>query len=98
MIVNAVPSHHARHGLFSHGKRSAKAAALVGTLQIDQFNRSYQPEELVGKIVCVVANLPPREFGKGLASNGMVLYSQGGKRENTAIELPPDVAPGSKVK
>jgi methionyl-tRNA synthetase len=60
--------------------------------------QSYAPEELVGKVVCVVANLPPRDFGKGLVSHGMVLYASGGDREYTAIELPPDVKPGSAVK
>ena len=60
--------------------------------------QSYAPEELVGKVVCVVANLPPRDFGKGLASHGMVLYASGGDREHTAIELPSDVKPGSTVK
>jgi methionyl-tRNA synthetase len=59
---------------------------------------SYKPEELVGKVVCVVANLPPRDFGKGLVSHGMILYSGGGSREHTAVELPGDVAPGAKVK
>src|SRR3954463_6773456 len=60
--------------------------------------QAYAPEELVGKVVCVVANLPPREFGKGLSSHGMILYASGGDREHTAIELSPDVKPGSKVK
>ena len=60
--------------------------------------QSYAPDELIGKIVCVVANLPPRDFGKGLVSHGMVLYSSGGKREHTAVELPADVVPGAKVK
>src|SRR5207248_11533697 len=50
--------------------------------------QSYEPQELVGKVVCVVANLPPRDFGKGLVSHGMVLYASGGDREHTAIELP----------
>ena len=59
--------------------------------------QSYEPQELVGKVVCVVANLPPRDFGKGLVSHGMVLYASGGDREHTAIELPGDVKPGSKV-
>ena len=59
---------------------------------------SYKPEELAGKVVCVVANLPPRDFGKGLVSHGMVLYSSGGTREHTVVELPADVAPGAKVK
>ena len=59
---------------------------------------SYAAEELVGKVVAVVANLPKKDFGKGLSSHGMVLYASGGKREHTAVELPGDVAPGSKVK
>jgi methionyl-tRNA synthetase len=59
--------------------------------------QSYAPEELVGKVVCVVANLPPRDFGKGLVSHGMVLYASGGDRDHTAIELPADVKPGSRV-
>ena len=59
---------------------------------------SYKPEELVGKTVAVVANLPKKSFGKGLESHGMVLYADGGAREHTAVELPADVKPGSKVK
>jgi methionyl-tRNA synthetase len=59
---------------------------------------SYTAEELVGKTLCVVANLPPRDFGKGLVSQGMILYASGGDREYTAIELPSDVKPGSQVK
>src|SRR5262249_49849955 len=60
--------------------------------------QSYAPGELVGKVVAVVANLPKKEFGKGLSSHGMVLYAEGGARQHTAVELPADVAPGSKVK
>ncbi|MGZ6143374.1 MAG: methionine--tRNA ligase [Myxococcales bacterium] len=59
--------------------------------------QSYAPEELVGKVVAVVANLPKKDFGKGLSSHGMVLFATGGTREHTAVELPADVAPGSKV-
>jgi methionyl-tRNA synthetase len=60
--------------------------------------QSYAPEELVGKVVCVVANLPAKSFGKGLASHGMILFAEGGSREHTVLELPPDVKPGAKVK
>src|SRR5438270_4376080 len=60
--------------------------------------QSYAPEELVGKVVAVVANLPKKDFGKGLSSHGMILFAAGGTREHTAIELPADVTPGSKVK
>ena len=34
---------------------------------------SFTPEALVGRRVIVVANLAPRDFGKGLVSNGMLL-------------------------
>jgi len=60
--------------------------------------QSYAPEELVGKTICVVANLPAKNFGKGLVSHGMILFASGGAREHTAIELPGDVTPGSQVK
>jgi methionyl-tRNA synthetase len=60
--------------------------------------QSYAPEELVGKVVCLVANLPAKSFGKGLASHGMILFAEGGSREHTVLELPPDVKPGAKVK
>ena len=59
--------------------------------------KAYAPEELVGKVVCVVANLAPREM-RGVVSHGMVLFASGGPRGLTAVELPADVAPGTKVK
>jgi methionyl-tRNA synthetase len=34
---------------------------------------TFKPEDLVGRRVVVVANLAPRDFGKGLVSNGMLL-------------------------
>jgi methionyl-tRNA synthetase len=35
--------------------------------------RTFTPEALVGRRVVVVANLAPRDFGKGLVSHGMLL-------------------------
>jgi methionyl-tRNA synthetase len=35
--------------------------------------RTFAPESLVGRRVVVVANLAPRDFGKGLVSHGMLL-------------------------
>ena len=58
---------------------------------------SYQPEELVGKMVAVVANLGKKTL-RGVESHGMVLFATGGTRGLTAVQLPADVAPGSKVK
>jgi methionyl-tRNA synthetase len=39
---------------------------------------AYAPEALVGKRVVVLCNLAPREFGKGLVSEGMLLAAEGG--------------------
>ena len=39
----------------------------------------YQPEELVGKIVILVANLKPVEL-RGVTSNGMILAATKGKK------------------
>jgi methionyl-tRNA synthetase len=58
---------------------------------------AYQPEELVGRTVAVVANLPKKPL-RGIESHGMVLFATGGPRGLTVVEVGEDVAPGSKVK
>jgi methionyl-tRNA synthetase len=58
---------------------------------------SFQPEELVGKRVVVVANLAPREFARDLVSHGMVLAT-GPSEKLTLATIDGDVAPGSKLK
>jgi methionyl-tRNA synthetase len=58
---------------------------------------SFQPEELVGRKVIVVANLAPREFGKGLVSRGMLLAT-GPSEKITLATVEGDVAPGAKLK
>ncbi len=57
---------------------------------------SYKPEELVGKLVVVVANLKPAKL-MGVESQGMVLAADVG---NKAILLTPEkeVEPGTKVR
>jgi methionyl-tRNA synthetase len=57
----------------------------------------YAPEELVGKMVVVVANLAKKPIMK-LESHGMVLSATGGAKGLTVLELPGDVAPGARVK
>jgi methionyl-tRNA synthetase len=58
---------------------------------------SFQPEQLVGRRVVVVANLAPREFGKGLVSHGMLLAT--GPSENLVLAtVEGDVSPGAKLK
>jgi methionyl-tRNA synthetase len=58
--------------------------------------KQYAPEELVGKTVVVVANLAAKEL-RGILSHGMILAAGGGARGLTVVELPGEVAPGSKV-
>ena len=57
--------------------------------------KSYAPEQLIGKLVVVIANLKPRKMKFGV-SNGMVLATQ---HDGDIIILQPekDVAPGSKI-
>ena len=57
--------------------------------------KSYTPEQLIGKLVVVIANLKPRKMKFGV-SNGMVLATQ---HDGDIIILQPekDVDPGSKI-
>jgi methionyl-tRNA synthetase len=57
---------------------------------------SFAPEDLVGRRVVVVANLAPRDFGKGLVSHGMLLAT--GPSEKLTLATVPDVEPGAKLK
>jgi methionyl-tRNA synthetase len=59
--------------------------------------QAYAPEELVGKTVTVVANLPKKPL-RGVESHGMVHFATGGKRGLIAVEIGEDVPPGAKVK
>ena len=58
---------------------------------------TFQPEQLVGRRVIVVANLAPREFGKGLVSHGMLLATGPSEALHLAT-IGDDVAPGSRLK
>lgn len=58
---------------------------------------SFKPEELVGRRVIVVANLAPRDFGKGLVSHGMLLAA-GPSEALSLIGVDEKAAPGTKVK
>ncbi len=57
---------------------------------------AYTPETILGKRVVVLCNLAPRDFGKGLVSEGMLLASDDG--EGLSM-LTPDAGkkPGAKV-
>ncbi|WP_437834292.1 methionine--tRNA ligase [Sorangium sp. So ce1153] len=56
---------------------------------------SYAPEELVGQRVVVICNLLPRDFGKGLVSEGMLLTAEVEGRVRTVTV--DDAAPGTPV-
>ena len=56
----------------------------------------YEPEQLVGKQVCYIANLPARKL-RGVESCGMILSAVNSDGSLTVIGPSAPVAPGSKV-
>ena len=57
----------------------------------------YEPEQLVGKQIVVVANLAPRQM-RGEISNGMLLAATDSATNKVIVVTPADtVVPGSKV-
>jgi methionyl-tRNA synthetase len=58
---------------------------------------SYAPEELVGRRVVVLCNLPPRDFGKGLVSDGMILAADAGGALR-ALTVDDAAPPGAAVR
>ena len=71
---------------------------LGGRTIVSGIAQHYGPEELVGKQVCFIANLPPRKL-RGIESQGMILsaedYTTGALRLITPMEL---LATGSQIK
>lgn len=57
----------------------------------------YQPEELVGKLVTVVANLAPRKI-RGIESQGMLLMAGNDFGKLYSVGPENDIEPGSAVK
>src|SRR6185436_17210235 len=57
---------------------------------------AYQPEQLVGRSVVVVANLKPRTL-RGIESRGMILTAGPGGKELSLLD-PGAMPPGSEVK
>ncbi len=56
----------------------------------------YDPEELVGKQVCFIANFPPRKL-KGVESQGMILSAEGADGRLIVIGPTGPVKPGASV-
>lgn len=57
----------------------------------------YQPEELVGKQVCFISNLPPRKL-KGIVSQGMILSAENADGSLVVMGPSAPVVPGAQVK
>ena len=56
----------------------------------------YKPEELVGKLIVMIANLAPRKI-RGLVSAGMILTAESPDGKLTLLAPGGDVAPGSRI-
>ena len=75
-----------------------KADLRVGTvLECTKVPKFYKPEELVGKQVVFIANLPPRKL-KGITSQGMILSAENADGSLVVISPSAEVAPGAQVK
>ena len=69
---------------------------LGGRTIISGIANHYQPESLVGKQVCFIANLAPRKL-KGVISEGMILSAENADGSLSAIMPDKPVLPGSEV-
>ena len=71
---------------------------LGGRTIISGLAEHYAPEELVGKQVCFIANLPPRKL-RGIESEGMILSALEAETGRLRVITPEQgVTPGSEVK
>lgn len=89
-----------------HAERVPKTDKLLKlTLQVGFEERTvvsgvahcYQPEELIGKQVCLLANLEPRKI-KGIESKGMVLFAEDLNGKLTAVSPIASIDDGAIVK
>ena len=70
---------------------------LQGRTILSGIAKFYQPEELLGKNICFIANLPPRKM-MGITSVGMILSAEDYKTGTLKVTiLSDDIAPGSKI-
>ncbi len=70
---------------------------LGGRTIVSGIAKHYNPEDLVGKQVCFVANLAPRKL-KGIESQGMILSAEDADGRLVVISPQDDVTAGSCVK
>lgn len=77
--------------------RFAIADGLENRVIVSGIAQHYEPEELVGKQVCFIANLAPRTFKNGLTSEGMILSALNADGTLAVICPEKNVLPGSEV-
>ena len=73
------------------------ADGLENRVIVSGIAQHYEPEELVGKQVCFIANLAPRTFKNGLTSEGMILSAPNADGTLAVICPEKNVLPGSEV-
>ena len=69
---------------------------LGGRTIVSGIAKFYEAEQLVGKQVVFIANLPPRKL-RGIVSEGMILSAQDLDGSLSALTIDRPVAPGSQV-
>jgi len=69
---------------------------LGGRTIVSGIAKHYAPEELVGKQVCFIANLAPRQL-KGITSEGMILSAEDADGKLVVITPESPVQPGSEI-
>ena len=75
---------------------SSSTSATAAIARFCRLRAYYKPEELVGKLIVMIANLAPRKI-RGLVSAGMILTAE---RPDGKLTSSPPVgmsAPGSKI-
>ncbi len=82
------PVHQSGHILLRRIRKQVAAESIA---------KAFAPEALIGRQVVVVANLAPRDFGKGMISHGMLLAA-GPKEGLTLAGFDKHVPPGTRVK
>ena len=70
---------------------------IKGRTIVSGIAKYYNPEDLVGKQVCFIANFPPRTF-KGIESQGMILSAEDADGRLVVIGPTGAVKPGVQVK
>jgi methionyl-tRNA synthetase len=69
---------------------------LGGRTILSGIAEHYNPEDLVGKQICFIANLEPRKI-RGIESQGMILSAQDADGGLIVVQPSKEVLPGSEV-